>query len=462
MSENGVIATEQHTDDSRYGLSKEQQSNIIIALENKNRETVLSLINALHASEIGQLIYTLSHDEREILISLIKDNFNPDILVELHQDVREEIIELLGTRISADAITSLPIDDAVDIIEDLGDDELNEILTVIAPEHRQRLEEGLAYPEDSAGRLLEKNIVSVPPSWSVGDTIDYLRSKEGLPQDFYQIFITDKNLRPIGGVMLSRIMRSKRNVLMKDLMNTDLKLIRTNMDQEEVAYIFRQYALSSAPVVDDDGKMIGLISLDDIVDIIEEEAQEDILHLGGISETDVHSGINQTLKRRFPWLAINLVTAILASIVIGMFEGYIAKLASLAVLMPIVASMGGNAGTQTLTVIVRAIATKELTGPNALRIIGKEMLVGILNGLVFAIIAGGLTYIWYGNPYMSIIFGCATIVTLLLAGLAGTIIPLSLVKLGVDPAIASGVILTTVTDVSAFGMFLGLAAIVLY
>jgi magnesium transporter len=316
----------------------------------------------------------------------------------------------------------------------------------------------LAYPEDSAGRLLVKEVVTVPEFWTVGQIIDYLRATPEIPKDFYQIFVVDPKFTPVGGLRLSRVMCSERSVSVKDIMEDNIKPVRADMDQEEVAYLFRQYGLVSTPVVSEEGRMIGAISVDDVVDIMEEEAEEDILHLGGVGETDLFSGLSRTVAHRFPWLMINLVTAVIASVVIGQFEGSIEKLAALAVLMPIVASMGGNAGTQTLTVAVRAIATKELTSANAIRVIGKEIAVGSLNGIVFAVIAGVITYLWYGQLGLSLIFAAATIITLTLAGFVGALIPLGLVRVGVDPAIASSVVLTTVTDVVAFGLFLGLAA----
>jgi magnesium transporter len=264
-------------------------------------------------------------------------------------------------------------------------------------------------------------------------------------------------MKPVGGIMLSRIMRSKRPVMVKDIMQTDLKLIKSGMDQEEVAFLFRQYGLASAPVINEEGRMIGVITVDDVVDVIEEEAQEDIMYLGGVTETDLHSSPTKTIKRRFPWLFANLVTAVSSSFVISMFEGTIAKIAALAVLMPVAASMGGNAGMQTTTVIVRSIATKELTTTNAMRVISKELMVGLLNGISFSIIAATVSYLVFGNLLMSAAFGLAIIATLFMAGLLGVLIPLAFVKLGADPAIASNVVLTTITDCTAFATFLGIA-----
>jgi len=444
-----------------YGLSPEHAESIIDHLDNDQITKAKAELNLLHAADIADLIDMASAEHRKQIIDVLRKDFDPEILVELAPDVRENVIELLGAEESAEAITNLETDDAVDVIEDLDEENQQEILDALPSKQRQELEEGLAYPEDSAGRLVDKKIVTIPEYWDVGQTIDFLRKSDNLPEDFYQIFIVNPKQEPKGSVMLSRMMQKSRATPMKKIMQTDIKVISTDMDQEEVAFIFRQYGLSSAPVVNKEKRIVGLINVDDVVDVIEEEAQEDIMRLGGISESDIHSAFSQTVAKRFPWLVVNLVTAIIASIVISFFEGTIQKFAMLAVLMPIVASMGGNAGTQTLTIAVRAIATKELTATNALRVVRKEIMVGALNGLVFAIIAGVMTFFWYGNLAISIIFAVATIVTLLLAGLAGALIPIGLVKSGVDPAIASGVFLTTVTDVVAFGAFLGLAATIL-
>lgn len=445
-------------DKNYYGLSDEASKEIIGALEDQDHSRVRELVEDLHVADVADLVDSISHDQRRDFINSIRKIFDPEILVELSSNIKEEIIALLGIKDSANAITKLDTDDAIDFIEDLALEGQQEILDAVPDQHRLELEEGLAYPEQSAGRLLDKKIVSVPEFWDVGQAIDFLRSEKELPDEFYQIYIVDPKMKPIGGVMLSQIMRSKRKVKLHDIMQTDLKLIKSDMDQEEVAFIFRQYGLASAPVVNEEGRVIGIITVDDIVHVMEEEAQEDIMRLGGVSETDVHSSLISTLQRRFPWLIVNLVTAIAASIVIAYFEGTIEKFAALAVLMPIVASMGGNAGTQTVTVTVRAIATKELTTTNAMRVVSKEILVGGLNGFVFAIISGIAAYMWYENLYLSLVFASATIATLLLAGLSGALIPIGLVKVGVDPAIASSVALTTITDIVAFGVFLGLAA----
>lgn len=460
------VATQKKDDfaarsNSSYGLNEDLSKELLVAIYNNDAEEVKKLLASLHAADIADFIDAISYEQRKNLISLIRDGFNPEILVDLDYSVREEILDLLGAKHSASAIKSLDKDDAVDIIENLEEGDRQEILEAMPEKHREMLEEGLAYPEDSAGRLIEENIVSIPEFWSVGQTIDYLRASKNLPDDFYQVFVVDPKFIPVGGVMVSKILRATRETLMKDIMYTDLKVIHSDLDQEEVAFIFQQYGLASAPVVNAEGRMIGVIELDDIIDVIEEEAEEDIFRLGGIRETDVHTNSIATLISRFPWLFLNLGTAFLDSVVIGLFDDAIAKFATLAVLMPVAASMGGNAGTQSLTVIVRALATKELSQTNAFRVISKEILVGLLNGLIFAFVTGLAAYLWYKDLHLSVIFGLAMIFTLLMAGLSGVLIPIFLEKIGVDPAISSVIILTTITDVTAFATFLGLATMFL-
>lgn len=460
------VATQRKDDgaarsNSSYGLNEDLSKEILSAISSNDSAQVRSLLMPLHAADIADFIEAISYDQRKNLISLIRDGFDPEILVDLDYSVREEILDLLGAKQSASAIKSLDKDDAVDIMENLEEEDRQEILEAMPEKHREMLEEGLAYPEDSAGRLIEENIVSIPEFWSVGQTIDYLRTSKNLPDDFYQVFVVDPKLIPVGGVMVSKILRATRDTPMKDIMYTNLKVIHSDMDQEKVAFIFRQYGLASAPVVNSEGRMIGVIELDDIIDVIEEEAQEDIMRLGGIRETDIHANTFATLFSRFPWLFLNLGTAFLAAAVIGFFDGAIAKVTTLAVLMPVAASMGGNAGTQSFTVIVRALATRELNPTNAFRVISKEIFVGFLNGIFFAFITGMAAYLWFQDAHLSIIFGSAIILTLLMAAIAGALVPIILEKSGVDPAISSGIILTTITDVTAFATFLGLATMFL-
>ena len=447
-----------HSQEEVYGLDETQAFHLREAIEKEHKQQINQICKTLHAADIADFIQTLSPDRRKIFLQLLDKTIMPEVLIESDENIKEDVVNLLGLQESAQAISSMQTDDAIDVIENLDEQGQQEILETISKKRRAELEEGLAHPLDSAGRLAERKIVSVPEFWTIGQTIDFLRSADHLPENFYQVVVVDPKLRPKGAVLLAKIMCNPRHVAIRDIMEKKLRLIRAEMDQEEVAFIFRQYGLISAPVVNHEGRMIGTITLDDVIHVIDEEAQEDIMHLGGVNKADLYTGLIKTMTRRFPWLMMNLITALLASIVVAAFEAEIARLAALAVLMPIIASMGGNAGTQTLTVAVRGIATKELTTTNALRVIMKEMAVGSLNGVVFAVIAGMIVYVWYGQLLLSILFAGATMITLLLAGLFGACIPVMLTKLKIDPALASGVVLTTVTDIVGFGAFLGLAA----
>ncbi|MDA0652749.1 MAG: magnesium transporter, partial [Proteobacteria bacterium] len=366
--------------------------------------------------------------------------------------------EQLGTRALARTIARLETDDALELISSLQEDQQRQIFQAIPSALRATLREGLAFPEDSAGRLMQRDFVAVPAFWSVGETIDYLREADNLPNDFYDIFVVDPRHRAVGSVAVSHVLRNKRPVKILDIAEPDLVTVPATMDQEEVAFLFGQQDLVSAPVVDDAGRLIGTITVDDVLDVIHEEAEEDIMRLGGVKTDDLYSAAMETGRSRFSWLFLNLITAILASIVIGFFEGTLEQIVMLAILMPIVASMGGNAGTQTMTVAVRALATRELTGANAMRVLGKEALVGVYNGLLFALLIGLVAWFWSGSWSIGAVMAVAMVITLVIAALAGMMIPLGLSRTGVDPAIASGVILTTITDVVAFSAFLGLAA----
>jgi magnesium transporter len=308
---------------------------------------------------------------------------------------------------------------------------------------------------------MQREMVVIPSAWTLGETIDYMRAADDLPDDFYDLYIVNPKHQPIGKIPLSRVLRTRRPVRLTEIMETDLKAMPVTLDQEEVAHMFRQYGLVSAPVVDDGGRLIGVITVDDVVHIIEEEAEEDALKLAGVAETDLYSATLDTTRARFPWLVVNLVTAILASAVIGLFEATIEQIVALAVLMPIVASMGGNAGTQTVTVAVRALAMKDLTESTTRRFIGKELFVGAANGILFAALAGGVTWLWFGSSKIAVVIAAAMIVNMIVAGLSGTLIPIALERANIDPAIASSVFLTTVTDVVGFFAFLGLAAVFL-
>ncbi len=444
-----------------FGVNDALVAAVEEALEAGWPAEVGKLVADLHAADKADLVESLGHDERERLVDILGAGFDPEVLPHLDASVREEVLDRLGPERLARLLSALDSDDAVDVFEDLDEAFQHRILTDLPIAYRHILQESLTFPEDSAGRLMQREMVVIPSAWTLGETIDYMRAADDLPDDFYDLYIVNPKHQPIGKIPLSRVLRTRRPVRLTEIMETDLKAMPVTLDQEEVAHMFRQYGLVSAPVVDEGGRLIGVITVDDVVHIIEEEAEEDALKLAGVTETDLYSATLDTTRARFPWLVVNLATAILASAVIGLFEGTIEQIVALAVLMPIVASMGGNAGTQTVTVAVRALAMKDLTESTTRRFIGKELLVGAANGILFAALAGGVTWLWFGSPKIALVIAAAMIVNMIVAGLSGTLIPLALERANIDPAIASSVFLTTVTDVVGFFAFLGLAAVFL-
>jgi magnesium transporter len=431
------------------------------ALEAEDGERVRSLLRSVHEADIADLIELLKGDERRALVASMGAEFSPEILSELDTTVRDEIIGMLRAEDIAAAVVQLETDDALYVLEDLDEERRSEVLKNIPLEDRAALEEGFSFEEESAGRLMRRELIAVPQFWSVGQTIDYLREDEDLPDEFHEIFVVDPRFHPIGVVHLSRLMRTKRHVLIRDIMAEEQRLIPVDMDQEEVAFVFTQYNLTSAAVVDTQGRMVGVITIDDVVDVIQEEADEDILRLAGVQDGDLNESLSSVTRTRFIWLLVNLGTAVLASLVIAMFDATIEQLVALAVLMPIVASMGGNAGTQTMTVAVRALATRELTSTNALRVINKEFVISLINGIMLAVVIGVLSGLWFQSALLGGVLATALVINMLVAGLSGILIPIGLEKAGVDPAVASSVFVTTVTDVVGFFAFLGLAWLVL-
>ena len=433
-------------------------SEIIISIDSGDKKSVLHIINKLPSSDIADIINLLKSSEREAFIDLIKDEFKPEILSDLEDLVREEIIHYLGYNYVADLIPKLETDDAVHVIEDLEDNEKNLILQKIPSSEREEIKNSLNYPDDSAGRLMSLDFVSMPPFWNVGQAIDFLRENYELPNEFYEIYLVDPSFKPIGTLSLSNIIRSKRESDLKDIKSNHFVTINADLDKEIVALEFERFDLVSAPVVDDNGRLIGVITADDIVDVIQDEAGEDIKLLGGVGDENITDSAIRVSRGRFSWLFINLLTAVLASVVIGFFDATIEEMVALAILMPIVASMGGNAGTQTLTIAVRSLSTRDLVPLNYKRIINKEILVSFYNGVLFAIITGFFGWLWFDNYSLGIVLATAMILNMVIAGLAGIIIPLGLNRVGIDPAVASSVFLTTITDVVGFFSFLGLAA----
>lgn len=456
------VAEFQANEDAKlYGLTPKVEGEIASAIGEDNGRRLYRLIRPLHSADFADLIERHSGDERRLLVTIVGKYFDPDILAELDDAVREEILPYLNEEVLTKSLASLPTDDAVEVLGELDEVYQARLLRTIPEEERALVEEGLSYNDETAGRLMQREIVSVPKEWTAGQTIDHLRELIELPEDFYDIFIVDRDGSPIGKLALSHLLRAKRPVSVADLMTRKFHSILVHMDQEDVAMLFRQYGLVSAPVVDEDSKLVGVITVDDVVDVIDEEAEEDLMHLGGVGVDDLHGGLVHTVRSRFSWLAINLVTAIVASGVIGAFETTIEKMVALAILMPIVASMGGNAGTQSLTVAVRALAMRELTATNAVKFVFKETTVGSLNGIAFALIAGGVSWFWFGDLQIACVLAMAMVINLIVAGFSGTMIPIGLERLRLDPAIASSVFVTTVTDVVGFFSFLGLAALFL-
>jgi magnesium transporter len=413
----------------------------------------------LHEADLADLIELLRPEQRTMLIATLGEDFDAATLPELDEAVRDQVLETMPSEQVAEALQQLDSDDAVYVIEDLDKEEQTDILAKLPHFERLALERSLEYPEDSAGRIMQTDLIAVPPFWSVGQTIDYMREAEDLPDRFYELFVVDPAYHLLGSVALNSLLRAKRPTSIDEVTERDIHPIPVEADQEAVARQFERYNLTSAPVVDGGGRLVGVITADDIVEVVQEEASEDILRMGGVAGERVSDSVWRTASHRFTWLFANLLTAILASFVISLFEATIEQMVALAVLMPIVASMGGNAGTQTMTVAVRALATQDIGPANALRVIWRESAVGLLNGLLFAVIMAAIAFFWFGSDRLGLVIGVAMIVNLLAAALAGILIPLGLDALGLDPAIASGVFVTTVTDVVGFFAFLGLAAL---
>ena len=435
---------------------------IIVDIEAANNLEIKSSLKDLHAADIAELLEFLSTNQRTYLLNQLDSEDYTDVLAELDDSIIDQTVNLLQHEKVAKSISDMETDDAVGLIESLEPDTQKKILDQVSAEDREIFNESLNYPEDTAGRRMQKEIVSMPSFWTVGQAIDYLRDEEELPEDFFELFIVDPSNKPLGSVSVSKVLRSNRKIRLNDITIESPIFIPADMDQEEAAMTFEKYSLVSAGVVDKNGRLIGRLTADDIMWVLQEEAEEDILRMGGVIETEMNQGIIKSTRKRFIWLFLNLLTAILASIVISFFDASIEKMVALAVLMPIVASMGGNAGTQTLTLTVRALATKDLVQNNRRKIFSKEISISILNSIIFAIITAVAAQLWFQDFYLSIIVGSAMVVNILSAGFFGFLIPYGLNYFRVDPAIASSVFVTTITDVVGFLSFLGLASIFLF
>jgi magnesium transporter len=430
------------------------------AIATENSATLRELIGELHQADVGDLIEALDPELRPRLVKLMGHDFDFSALTEVDDTVREEILEELPPAAVAEGVRELDSDDAVAILADLPKDEQTEILEQLPPPERVALARSLLYPENSAGRRMQTEFTAVPPVWTVGRTIDYLRETPDLPERFWEIYVVDPTGRLQGTVALDRLLRTKRPVPIAELIDEELHPVRVTDDQEDVARLFEHYDLVATSVVDEADRLVGVITFDDIVDVIEQEAEEDIRALGGVGrEEELSDPVWFVARGRFNWLLVNLATAFLASSVLGLFEGELQKMVALAVLAPIVASQGGNAATQTMTVVVRALATHELSSANAARLVLREVLVGLVNGLAFAVITGVAAAAWFKVPDLGLVIGLAMICNLLAGALGGILVPLVLHRFRADPAISSGVFVTTVTDVVGFFSFLGIATL---
>ncbi len=422
---------------------------------------VLFIINAfkeMHPADAADIIEHLSENDRESLIKLNSFKIDPEVFVELNESVQTEIIKFLSSESIVRILKNLESDDAISILENIEEKNKNSILSALPPKDRFALLEGLSYPEDSAARIMQREFTAIPSNWSVGQTIDYLRENKDLPEQFLEIFIVDENFKPIGTVPSSKVLRTPRETKMSNIMEETIFLVPVDMDKEEVGNSFENYGLNSACVVDKNNKLVGMITSDDILTVLKEEAEEDTLRLAGVGDEEITDGVFTKTKRRFNWLLLNLFTAFLATWCISLFGATIEQMVVLAFLMPIVASMGGNAGMQTLAVTVRSLATNDLTKNNFSQNILKEFNIGVLNGIIFAVISSLIVQLWFQDSQLSLIISISMILTMIIAGLFGILVPVSLKKMNIDPAIASSVFVTTITDVIGFVSFLGVGA----
>ena len=441
-----------------FDFNKEFLSIFSDKIKSSDLKFINQTLEDLHPSDVANLIENLSSETRAKLIEIEEFDIDPEIFVEINESIQTEILQLLSLDSIAKIIKRLESDNAISILENLNIEKKNSVLDKLPPKDRFLLEEGLSYPEDSAARIMQREFTAVPSDWSVGQTIDYLRESKDLPEEFLEIFVVDNEFKPIGIVPSSRVLRTPREKKMNSIMREMPVLISVNMDKEEVGHAFENYNLVSAGVVNKNNKLVGMITADDVVTVVQEEAEEDVLRLAGVGDEEITDSVLIKTKRRFNWLLLNLFTALLATWVISLFGASIEQMVALAFLMPIVASMGGNAGMQTLAVTIRAIATKELSSGNFNKIVGKEFLIGILNGIIFAIITAIIVQFWFQELKLSLLIGISMVLNMIVAGLFGILVPVSLKKANIDPALASSVFVTTITDVIGFLSFLGIGS----
>ena len=448
--------------EAEEATTEELVRDVAAALAAGAPEAARHLVEDLRTPDLADVIELLDPDQRVELIEAFGSDFDFEVFSELDETVRDQLSEALPNEFLARAVKELDTDDAAYIIEGLEESDKQEVLSHLETSDRAALERNLEYPEETAGRLMQAHFVAVAPFWTVGQVIDYMREADDLPESFSEIFVVDPSFRVLGSVELSRLLRAKRNVLVETLMETDRHVVLATEDQEEVARQFKRYDLFSVPVVDENQRLVGVVTVDDVVEVLDDEADEDMKALAGVGDESLADSVFETVKSRVPWLVVNLGTAILASFVIQQFDASIEQMVALAILMPIVASIGGNAGTQTMTVTVRALATSKLGSSNARRVITREALVGLLNGLALSLIMAAVVFIWFGSGILGAVIGAAIIVNLFCAGVAGILIPLVFDHFELDPAPASGVFVTMVTDCVGFFAFLGLAAMWLF
>ena len=457
-----IMSNKQIKENKTFKVTKEFIDILITLINEKRVGEINNILYRLHPSDAAEVLSNLPEKFRFDLHLLEKIKFKPDTIIELNNALQKEILNNLSTDEVVNIVNELESDNVLKIVSNLDDEKKIEVYEKIPSKDKQLIEEVLnIYPEDSAARLMQVEYCSVSPNWTVGETIDYLRENEDLPKEFLQIFVVENNGKLVGSVPSSRVLRNPRNIKMNAIIDENSVLINGDMDKEEVGNLFEQYNLVSAGVVDRNKKLIGMITADDILTVVKEEAEEDTLKLAGVQDEEITDNALKITKKRFIWLLINLFTAVVASYVIGLFDGNIEKVVALAILMPIVASMGGNAATQTLAVTVRLLATKELIADNLVKVINKEFIVGFFNGLLFSTISALLVYFWFNDFKLSILIGISMIINLVFAGLSGIIIPILLNKYKIDPAVASSVFVTAVTDVIGFLSFLGLASFIL-
>ena len=431
-------------------------------IKSKDVQFINQTLKDLHPADVANLIENLPPDTREKLIEIEAFNIEAEIFIEINESIQAEVLLLLSVESIAKILHKLESDNALQILEKLEENKKKKVLDKLLPKDRFLLEEGLSYPEDSAARIMQREFTAVPSNWTVGQTIDYLRENKELPKEFLEIFIVDNDFKPIGTVPSSRVLRAPRDSKMNSIMRKVPVLISVNMDKEEVGHTFENYNLVSAGVVNKDNKLVGMITADDVVTVVQEEAEEDVLRLAGVGDEEITDSVVIKTKRRFNWLLLNLFTALIATWVISRFGATIEQMVALAFLMPIVASMGGNAGMQTLAVTIRAIAKKELSSGNFFTVVTKEFIIGVLNGIIFAIITGVIVQFWFKEINLSILIAVSMILNMIVAGLFGILVPVSLKKFNIDPAIASSVFVTTITDVIGFLSFLGIGSYFLF